>query len=138
MKNKEILVYLKEKLLEQDFILHEYKAYSTCSLYLKLDYGACNSIRISDHRGYDHLSYKYEINQKFYSDGWYKDDKGFWRYHCKATQESIDKLIQIILNDRQYKKCFNNYENLVEWYKLDGENKQKSGKGFWSHCKEVN
>lgn len=133
MKNKEILAYIEEKLLAKDFILHEYKAHSTCSLYLKLDYGASNSIRISDHKGYDHLSYKYEINQKCAESKWYKDKKGFWRYNCKADKENIDKLINIILNDRQYKRSFYNYDNLVENYKNNTQDK----KGFWQKCRKV-
>lgn len=66
MKCKEIADYVCRQLSEQGFIIHRYEAFSTCSIYLKLDYGACNSIRISDHRGYAHLSYKYCILQNCY------------------------------------------------------------------------
>lgn len=133
MKNKEIAEYLQTELLKNNFIVHRYDAYSTCSIYLKLDYGASNSIRISDHKGYEHLSYKYEINQKVHYAGWTKDKKGFWRYHCPANKNSINDLIQLILKDKQYKKCFNNYNKLMESYK----EKSKACKGFWEQAKEV-
>ena len=61
MKGTQIAEYVIEELLKHGFVIHRYDAHSTCSIYLKLDYGACNSIRISDHDGYEHLSYKYNI-----------------------------------------------------------------------------
>ena len=42
---------LSERFLAEGFTVHRYDAYSTSSVYLKLDCGMCNSIRISDHRG---------------------------------------------------------------------------------------
>lgn len=133
MKIKEIVQYLEIELLKLGFILHRYDAYSTNSIYLKLDYGACNSIRISDHRGYDHLSYKYEINTNFTYNGWKKDNKDFWRYRCTTSKKDIDNLIKLIVEDRQYKKCFNNYNRVIEDYKI----KSKDCKGFWEKCWEV-
>lgn len=38
-----------------------YDAYSTNSVYLKLDYGELWSIRISDHKGYKHLHYRFNV-----------------------------------------------------------------------------
>lgn len=133
MKIKQIANYLQNKLLKAGFTVHRYNAYSTCSIYLKLDYGACNSIRISDHKGYDHLSYKYEVNQKFVKSGWSKDNHGFWRYHCKPDIASIDSLIELIKNDRDYKKCFYNYPDIVA-YNVE---QSKNSKGFWEKCEEV-
>lgn len=134
MKTKEIAEYIQTKLLENKFIVHRYDAYSTCSIYLKLDYGASNSIRISDHKGYEYLSYKYEVNQKVHSAGWAKDKKGCWRYHCPANKTEIDNMINIIIHDRQYKKCFNDYYAILQEYKR----KSKYCKGFWEQAKEVN
>ena len=133
MKVKEIADYLQDELLKANFIVHRYNAYSTCSIYLKLDYGASNSIRISDHKGYDHLSYKYEVNQKFVKSGWSKDKQGFWRYHCKPDIENINNLIQLIIKDRNYKKCFYNYDIMIDKCKSDS----KHSKGFWEKCEEV-
>ena len=43
------------------FVIQRYDAYSTNSIYLKLDYGVCNSIRISDHTGKKYLKYRYNV-----------------------------------------------------------------------------
>lgn len=42
-------------------IVQRYDAMSTLSVYLKFDFGLANSMRISDHRGNDNLTYKYNI-----------------------------------------------------------------------------
>lgn len=44
---------VQEFLLNNDFIVHRYNAYSTNSIYLKIDCCLCKSIRISDHHGKD-------------------------------------------------------------------------------------
>ena len=103
MKLKEIAQYLENKLLEQGFIIHRYDSYSTNSIYLKLDYGVMNSIRISDHKGKQYLSYKYNIECGIKVAKWYKDDRGFWRYNCPNTQQEIDKLIEIIIDNKNNK-----------------------------------
>ena len=61
-----------------------------------------NSIRISDHKGKQHLSYKYNIESEVKVAKWYKDE-GFWRYTCPNTQQEIDKLVEIILDDKNNK-----------------------------------
>lgn len=38
-----------------------YDAYSTNSIYLKLDYGVCGPLRISDHPGYEWLKYRFNV-----------------------------------------------------------------------------
>ena len=134
MKCKDIAKYISQELVNKGFIVHRYDSYSTCSIYLKLDYGACNSIRISDHSGYEHLSYKYNINQKVYKDGWYKDKNNKWRYSCRCNKESIDKLITIIVNDKFNKLSTHNYKELLEYYKLKSNNSKIS---FWKDAKEV-
>lgn len=57
---KEIADYIGEA-LKGKLIIHRYDAFSTNSIYLKFDYGVANSLRISDHSGYDYLSYRYNI-----------------------------------------------------------------------------
>lgn len=52
---------LIKMLKKEGFTIQRYDAYSTNSIYLKLDFGVCNSIRISDHKGKDGLSYKYNL-----------------------------------------------------------------------------
>ena len=135
MNINQIADYIQTKLLEQGFIIHRYDAYSTNSIYLKLDYGAMNSIRISDHRGKQHLSYKYNIDcTKIIYNRWKKDEKGFWKYYCGKSIIEIDKLIDMILSDKLHKRTFNNYKQLIQKYKKESIN----AKGFRQQAREVN
>jgi hypothetical protein len=80
MNLQKVANYLIENLTKNGFIIHRYNAFITNSIYLKLDYGACNSIRISDHNGYEHLSYKYNVISgfsNFNGKHWSKDKKIF-------------------------------------------------------------
>lgn len=48
MENKKIADSLQRSLINNGFVVQRYNAYSTDNIYLKLDYGVCNSIRVSD------------------------------------------------------------------------------------------
>ena len=135
MKLGEIAQYIEYKLLKQGFIIHRYDSYSTCSIYLKLDYGVMNSIRISDHRGKKHLSYRYNIESGIKVGKWYKDDRGFWRYNCPTSKKEIDKLINIILEGKFFKVAGykGKYNQVMEEYK----NKSENEKGFWQQAREI-
>ena len=135
MKIKEAAEYLQKELISYGFTLHRYNAYSTNSIYLKLDWGAMNSIRISDHKGYDHLSYKYNIDANYRGTKgiWKKDNKGYWKYFIGIDKNSLDTLIKLILNDRFNKQTLYKYEELIEKYKVDSQ----YSKGFWQKAWEV-
>ena len=120
-------------LLKQNFIIHKYNAFSTNSIYLKLDYGASNSIRISDHEGYKHLNYKYVVLTNCKKSGWRKSSDGKWQYYCSTTKSDINKLIDIILNDKLYTKTMYNYDKLIEDYK----SKINNNISFWKESEEV-
>lgn len=51
MNGIDVVNILVPKLLDMGFIVHRYYAYSTSSIYLKLDYGIACGIRIADHLG---------------------------------------------------------------------------------------
>lgn len=53
--------YLIHHLKKHGVVVQRYKSKSSNSIYLKLDYGVMNSIRISDHEGKEHLNYKYNL-----------------------------------------------------------------------------
>lgn len=94
-----------------------------------------NSIRISDHKGKAHLSYKYNIENGVNVAKWYKDDKGFWRYNCPNTQKEIDKLIEILLENKFMKitSYKGRYNEVMREYKEKAINE----KGFWQQAKQV-
>ncbi|MBM7715323.1 hypothetical protein JOC94_002310 [Bacillus thermophilus] len=43
--------YIIARLKKKGIVIQRYDSYSTNSIYLKLDYGVSNSVRISDHKG---------------------------------------------------------------------------------------
>lgn len=127
MKLKELAGYLCERLITEGFTVQRYNAYKTNSIYLKLDFGVCNSIRISDHPGKQHLKYRYNIGP-FVRKHRYENKRGFPRlYFC---QDQADALIEQILRDRKSKlKKYgaDRYRRYAEENRV--KNSQK--KGFW-------
>ena len=61
MTGKEIANILIKNLVNMNFIVHRYNAYSTSSIYLKLDYGLSCGIRISDHPGIKKYKYRFNV-----------------------------------------------------------------------------
>lgn len=81
---------LIKSLIERDFLVHKYYARTTKSVYLKLDYGACCGIRISDHRGKKKYKYKFNLIKQYKGPKTVLD-KGFIRlfYNYNNTEELI-------------------------------------------------
>ena len=122
---------LCRRLKKKGFHILRYDAITTGSIYLKLDYGVCNSIRISDHRGKTKLKYRYNIgtNIKQRSD---VQDR-YRRFYYPADEE--DRLVQRIILDRKAKQSQYGarYQAFME------ANKQRMGqeRGFWSSAYPV-
>lgn len=104
---------LCRRLLSAGFIVHRYDAYSTNSIYLKLDCGVCNSIRISDHTGKGYLKYRYNIGIDIRKKQ--KTQDTFPRYYYPISESNA--LIEQILRDRaekQKKYRKSNYQNYIK------------------------
>ncbi len=118
-----------ELLLEKGFIVQRYDSVTTNSIYLKLDYGMCNSIRISDHKGKKHLSYMYNLRSDIKK--YFKESSPYHRYYYPF--EKRRNLINQI--------CYNR-ENKIKHYGIQGyqeqmsiqKNLNKNNKGFWQHA----
>lgn len=65
MNEKEIAKIIIPKLQNLGFIVHRYDAYSTNSIYLKLDYGVACGIRISDHNGKKQYHYRFNLIKNY-------------------------------------------------------------------------
>ena len=124
--------YLIRVLKEQGFTIHRYDAYSSNSIYLKLDYGVCNSIRISDHTGKAYLKYRYN----FILGGipYKKVMDKYPRYYFNETtvQDLVDKIKQD-KEDKLNTYGMRNYTMFVNKNKSDIGNQ----KGFWKQAKLV-
>lgn len=121
-------------LIEEGFVVQRYDAYSTNSIYLKLDYGLCNSIRISDHRGKEHLNYKYNLRSDIKQ--YYKERDKYVRYYYPFEQRR--NLIEHAKYDRRNKiyqlGSIAAYKDLMNIEK----NLNSNNKGFWQKAYLVN
>lgn len=61
MTGIDIVNILIPKLIDMGFVVHRYDAYSTSSIYLKLDYGVSCGIRIADHPGKQKYRYRFNV-----------------------------------------------------------------------------
>ena len=118
---------LVRRLKSAGFIVQRYDAYSTASVYLKLDYGLVYSVRISDHPGKTQLRYTFNLIQDYKGKPLVKQ-QGVWRLYYSFNQ--IDKLFTSILEKRDWvKKNYHpNYETDMENARIENQNNP----GFWS------
>lgn len=131
---KQIADSLCELLIKEGFIVQRYDAYSTNSIYLKLDCGLCNSIRISDHEGKKHLSYMYNVRGDINHD--YRTRIDYTRYY--VSFKHYKRIIQYVKENRwnKWRKAGSiaAYNDLINIEK----NLNKNNKGFWEKAYLVN
>lgn len=129
MSINEIADYLCDNLTEAGLVVQRYDAYSTNSIYLKLDYGVCNSIRISDHPGKRHLKYRYNIGP-FVEKYRCEKDK-YDRYYYRA--DKARNLLKKIVSAREF--MIARYgEEAYKRFMLKNLEYHKNGKGFWKNA----
>ena len=130
MQIKEIKQRIIDRLSDLGVAIHVYHAYSTKSIYIKLDYGALGSIRISDHTGKKKYSYKYNIGTDIeeYVEV-LENGKERKYYPCK----DIDKLICDILIEHCVKTSILDYEQM----KQEKKENRNTDVSFWRNCKEI-
>lgn len=124
---------LTERFIAEGFVVHRYDAYSTNSVYIKLDCGMCNSIRVSDHRGKKHLKYRYNIGS-WIKERRHENDK-YPRHYYPINE--VDVLVKTVLRDRQRRKeryGVDKYEALMRKNEHEGA---KASCGFWSQAVKV-
>ena len=124
---------IAQALVAEGFTVHRYDAMKTDSVYLKLDYGACNSIRISDHPGYPHLKYRYNIGT--WIERPMEAEDTYPRFYWPAGQAA--ELVAKCVEDREARIGWSGqggYEQIIQRKKREARN-QKSG--FWSHARKV-
>ncbi|MCI8372461.1 MAG: hypothetical protein HFI75_08700 [Lachnospiraceae bacterium] len=124
---------IAKRLIGEGFTVQRYNAYTTNSIYLKLDYGVCNSIRISDHPGKKHLKYRYNIGSfvKEYQEEKDKYDRYYYRI------DKAENMIKKIIKDRDFKKSRygeSGYKALMQKNKRDNA----AASGFWSKAVLLN
>lgn len=127
--NRELIklaVDISRILIKEGFIIQRYDSYSTNSIYLKLDYGLCNSIRISDHPGKRYLKYRYNIGTYILENNTVID--GYERNYYRS--DNITGLICDIFQSRTTKKLLYGdagYQKMLEKNLQDNVDRR----GFW-------
>ena len=127
-----LITYLTDKC--PDIIIHYYHSYTSNSIYVKLDYGAANSIRISDHDKADNgYNYKYELRtDKTLS--WHRFENDTYKIMYPATQ--IEQLANKIIKERNKKKQEKGQSYINELNKRKKYMDSDKSKKFYKLCKE--
>ena len=115
-----------ERLIEEGFIVQRYDAYTTDSIYLKLDYGVCNSIRVSSHAGKKHLKYRYNIGPFIDEFKEVKDKYDRFYYPVDRMGDMISKIVE----DRELKLSRYGCESYAG-YMLKNKRDKSGSPGFW-------
>lgn len=126
---KEIATKIITTLKAEGIIIQRYDAYSTNSIYLKLDYGMCNSIRISDHKGKAGLSYRYNVrtDMRKYLDE--TDSRGFPRHYYPSDQ--VERMIRQIMVRRLEVQAKSGGTTGYQMYMKMNKIKNQGEAGFW-------
>lgn len=129
---RDIADYLTAALSKEGVVIQRYDSYSTSSIYLKLDYGVCNSVRISDHPGKKYLKYRYNIGT--YVEKYQKTYDGYKRYYYRA--DKAKNLVKKILDDRKEK--IDRYgKDRYESYMRKNIRDNSGNVGFWRQAKLI-
>lgn len=126
--------YLVQRLKAEGFKVQRYDAYSTQSVYLKLDYGVGNSIRISDHLGKRHLAYRYNLVEGMGTIHVAPRPGKYPRYFYSFAK--MGDMVADILAARTAKLDIlgpERYVALMETSRI----KNRESRGFWTKCAEV-
>lgn len=118
-----------------DIIIHYYHSYTSNSIYIKLDYGAANSIRISDHDKSDNgYNYKYELRtDKTLS--WHRFENDIYKIMYPSTQ--IEQLANKIIKEREKKINEKGQSYLNELKKRKSYMDSDKSKKFYKLCVEL-
>jgi len=129
----EVARYVAERLLSGGLVVQMYKSYSTNSIYLKLDYGVMNSIRISDHKGKKHLKYRYNLLRDRKSVNKHFDDEyPRFYYGFNHVERMLADIFQYKV-ERLTRYGSENYRN----YMVRNLRNNKFNRGFWTKSKEL-
>ncbi len=114
MTGKEIANILVQRLAEIGFIVHQYNAYSTSSIYIKLDYGLSCGIRIADHPGKKKYSYRFNVIKDYIGDKVIIKDGLICRFYDFTELEEVIKAVQKEREEKINKYGLQNYKKYME------------------------
>lgn len=131
---KAIAQQVVDRLKATGIKVQRYDAMSTLSIYLKLDYGLGNSIRISDHKGKKHLQYRYNLLSHHSGVDRGHGLRGLERnYYGFSRVDTLIEDIQKARDNKLLKYGYSLYSQLMQ----QSFEKHKHEVGFWAKCVEV-
>ena len=137
MTTEQVAELLIDELMNKcpDIIIHYYHSYTSNSIYLKLDYGAASSIRISDHDKSDNgYNYKYELRiDKSLS--WHRFEDNIYKIMYPATQ--VEQLASKIAKEREKKMNVKGEGYKNELNKRKNYMNSDKSKRFYKMCSEI-
>lgn len=118
--------YVGRTLSGRGCMVHRYDAFSTSSVYLKVDAGVACSIRLSDHEGHYNLKYRFNYLAQVPGEAVEHVQDGFDRYFYQAG--AVDQMIEDILELREQRYLmYRNYDDLIKERLEESVN----ASGFW-------
>ena len=114
MNGNDVTNILASRLLDMGFIVHRYDAYSTSSIYLKLDYGLSCGIRISDHPGKKKYSYRFNVIKDYIGDKVIYKDGLICRFYNFNELESVLEAVQKEKQEKLNRYGLQNYKTYME------------------------
>ena len=114
MTGVDVVNVLIPKLLDMGIIVHRYNAYSTSSIYLKLDFGLTCGIRIADHPGKKKYSYRFNIIKDYVGDKVIIKDGLICRFYDFTELEEVIKAVQKEKQEKINKYGLQNYQKHME------------------------
>lgn len=118
MTGVDVVNVLIPKLLDMGIIVHRYNAYSTSSIYLKLDFGLTCGIRIADHPGKKKYSYRFNIIKDYVGDKVIIKD-GLICYFYNYNE--LEKVLEAVKKENK-KKSISMEEKIIKCIWKDKQN----------------
>lgn len=130
-ETQRVAVALIALLKQEGFIIQRYDSITTSSIYLKLDYGVCNSVRIGDHKGKRQYKYRYNVDIGRKQINRHKTAEGWPRWYYPETE--LQTLVRDVICERQRLQVKNGTDNY--WALMAQRRFESSGaKGFWQNA----
>ena len=125
-----LAAYIQNALIGEGFTVHRYDA-TTGSIYLKLDYGACGTIRVADHKS-GRWHYMWEIGPHIIvRENRTHDTRVRHLYRPEDRDEMLDDISSL-----REKRCAKDgaYDDFVSLYRAKLEDRTTR---FSKHCRKV-
>jgi len=133
---KEVADILVDSLQKQGIKIMRYDAYSTNSVYLKLDYGVLYSVRLSDHKGKQYLNYRFNATYGYKGPGIRETDWGWYREYYTMQNPDLNEMYLSILELK--KEMTQKYGPIGYQVEMKMNcNRNRHNKGFWKQAKDL-